>query len=714
MLTDFVNPFCGSGNALLPRPGGLCARWFFIKAQCGNNTPHAALPFAMLTAGAYSGGYSSGYGCNAPNYNGHPPRLMAQLAVSGFTHFHHSGTGAIESYYNYFRVTPLCGALRDLDEKIPVTQESAVPGCYNAALENGIRASLSVGEMYAVHRYEFPQPNGSIAVDFAQAGLDKSFGARFFAVPQNVLAQRLSASEAAGHMRLYGLTLYVHILCPAARESVLFCGREETAGERQMWENPQEQTGVLFRLGERRTAEITLGVSFHSAEKAAENARKAAGFADTAENAAAQWEGALQAIKVETADDTLKRTFYSQLYHSLIKPARVDDPSPFAPRESYYMDFATLWDQYKTQLPLVIAFYPQRAAQMLQSLVDFGQKHGSIPCAILFNNRTDFCDMQARMLAAYFACSAYRMGIGGVDYRQALAVMLRDLRHERNRDFLETGITQRYTHILDLADACYYLAALAGDLGEAALQTELQDLSGHWRKVYDAESGLLSGESDYYEGTAANYSFRLLHDMPARMALFASPADFEAALDRFFGFGEEEVGQQENPQDIETMWRGMALGRFEGYNNEPDMETPYNYIFAGRHGKLCEILTAGMRELFSDERVGLPGNNDSGGLSSCYVWNTLGIFPAFASGLYLLGRPFFDCASLQVAPGKTLTIRARNLSEKAIYVKKILRNGRELHRFWLTAQEFCAGGELEFVMCETPANTADFAPPPKP
>ena len=73
MLTNHVNPFCGSGDAILPREGSLCAKWFFIKAQCGNTLPHAALPFSIVSAGAYNGAYPGGYGLNMPNYNGTRP-----------------------------------------------------------------------------------------------------------------------------------------------------------------------------------------------------------------------------------------------------------------------------------------------------------------------------------------------------------------------------------------------------------------------------------------------------------------------------------------------------------------------------------------------------------------------------------------------------------------------------------------------------------------
>jgi len=499
-------------------------------------------------------------------------------------------------------------------------------------------------------------------------------------------------------MKLYGLTLHAHIHCPDAADCTI---------------TPTTATFTFpnFPISKFPNFSLAIGFSFHCPEHARANCDAAPDFDTAARLAHDEWEAALSAIEIDTPDPESKRRFYSQFYHSLIKPARLDDPSPYDASPSYYMDFATLWDQYKTQLPLVLTLYPDRAADMCDSLVEIGRKHGLIPCAIILNNRTDFCDMQARMLASYVICSAYNLGVAGIDYRAALEVMWSDLQTPRNAQFLATGFTERNTHILDLADACHYLAQLAADLGDTPKHDELTRLSRHWRNAYDPSTGLLRTDKEYYEGTAANYSFRLLHDMPARIAIAGGPRAFELALDRFFGLdGGEDAVQQTDPRDHETMRRGFALGRFEGFNNEPDMETPYNYIFVGRHDKLCDILTAGMNELFSADSVGLPGNNDSGGLSSCFIWNTLGIFPAFASRFFLLGRPFYPRATLRLPLGKILTILAHDLTPTTPYVHRITFNSTPVTDYRLPAKELLSGGTLEFWMGHDKAPTLSPTP----
>ncbi|MBS7361211.1 MAG: hypothetical protein KIG24_02625, partial [Oscillospiraceae bacterium] len=58
----YVNVFQGCGEIDLPTPAGIAAKWFFIKAGCGNTLPAATLPFGAMSVSPYSGGYPTGYG----------------------------------------------------------------------------------------------------------------------------------------------------------------------------------------------------------------------------------------------------------------------------------------------------------------------------------------------------------------------------------------------------------------------------------------------------------------------------------------------------------------------------------------------------------------------------------------------------------------------------------------------------------------------------
>lgn len=83
-ITEYVNVFQGNGKVDLPKPEGIASRWLFLKAQVGNTHPHAAYPFGKITAGAYTGGYPTGYGNLCPSSHGECPTFNA--TVRGFSH----------------------------------------------------------------------------------------------------------------------------------------------------------------------------------------------------------------------------------------------------------------------------------------------------------------------------------------------------------------------------------------------------------------------------------------------------------------------------------------------------------------------------------------------------------------------------------------------------------------------------------------------------
>ena len=65
---------------------------------------------------------------------------------------------------------------------------------------------------------------------------------------------------------------------------------------------------------------------------------------------------------------------------------------------------------------------------------------------------------------------------------------------------------------------------------------------------------------------------------------------FVELLDAFFGYG---AGPQRQPgvaPSVEELVRGHELGRFQGMNNEPDMDAPWAYVYAGRPDRTAEIV----------------------------------------------------------------------------------------------------------------------------
>lgn len=715
-LLPYLDPFFGNDTIDLPKPEGIAATWFFIKAQTGNNHPGACAPFGMISACAYSGAYVTGYGLNAPNTHATPRQYREQLVASGFTHLQQSGTGAIETYYNYVRITPLTGALDQLGTQWAIKDEQASPGYYAATLDGtGIRAELTASRRAALHRYTFPAGDQArIAVDFSTGGIDFP---RMRTLPTDAEIALTAPNVVQGSITMAGVRLYVHVETDTPDgSSALWLDKRELGDTRLLTLPRIDETnfqpfGVVFDIAE-RVIHVRVGFSLRSVEQARANAREVAGksFVQVQQETEQLWEQYAGRIQVEGGTEAQKEIFYSSLYHSLVKPADWRGESPYWDDDAFYVDFATMWDQYKTQLPLILTLYPEHGRDIVNSLLSLAEYAGGFPSGFVLNANLHQFDNQARALAHNTIADAFYRRIDGIDWQRALDVMVNDLRQPRNRDFFEHGLVYPVTHTLDLAGACFCTARIAKALGKDDIYAEMMQYSANWRNVYTTETGKLI-EAQYYEGGLWNYSFRLLHDMAGRIGLYPVESDFVADLDRFFGYGQPPVVQPTDPGDRQYMRWGHTLNRFEGYNNEPDIETPYDYIYAGRPDRTAEVVRAGMRYMFTTGRGGLPGNNDSGGLTSCYVWNAIGLFPVTGQPVFLIGSPLFEAAALHLGD-KMFTVKTVGNADDRIYVQNATLNGISIDRAYITVDELLSGGTLELTMGAKPTDWARDNRPP--
>lgn len=671
---QYVDVFYGNGETDRFFEDGLASKWFYIKALCGNTTPHAVLPFGKMSVGAYSGGYPTGYGTHRPNGCGGIKKMGELHRVKGFSHLHQSGTGGIQYYYNYAVTSPFYREDASiLTDGVPLEGEVARPGYYQARLGD-ISCELTVEGGVALHRYTFGREGGKVAVDFSNNGLDRSFGERFYGDVKEPQLEAVSQDEVLFSGIFSGVKLYFCVKASGALCSI------------------DSPTTACFALGDKQTL-LRVAYSTVSAERAsAALAAASCDFDDVAARAYECWNRHLSAIRISTDDAALRGKFYSCLYHSLIKPCDLTGERVLGVAEDVVCDLATLWDQYKTTLPLICFCYPEMGEKLVKGIVNISRTLGKIPCSFGLSDIFP-CEEQAKMLGVLSLCDAYHMGVSGADAEAIAECVERELAREDYAPFHQTGRFERYTHILDVTDACLCAAEI---LQDAALRKRLLDLAAHWRNAY-GEDGLMSEASPYYEGDRYTYSFRIQKNMEERVALAGGKARFAAMLDAFFGFGGESVKQ------LTYIGAGKEIEaskhhRFEGFNNECDMEAPYAYVYADRHDRLCEILHECVHRSFGTGRSGLPGNNDSGGLSALLVWNTLGLFPVSGSGEFLIGAPQIDGAEVTLFNKNVLRVCVSRTNAAQIYVDRVEWNGCLVEGYRLSMREVMQGGVLQFYM----------------
>ena len=676
----------------------------------------------------------TGYGQYSKSTEGVPEAMFDRAQASGFTHFQQSGTGAIRKYYNYVRVTPMVEPLDALGQAWPMHDEVAEAGYYATTLETGVRCEITVGEKVAVHRYTFPRHRSArVVVDLSCGGLAIEHGRT---VPLRAQVENLGHGRAQGTVVLEGVPLSVHLEVdsPGWRQMLWHDRRLIDGGTRLDFDSIRQTTlrpfGLLFigPTGPGQTVEIRLGLSLRGCDQARANLRRECiegrpAFDVVRAATRERWHDHVDRVQVEGGTPARRTVMATALYHSLIKPCFADDESPFWPMSGpFAFDVCTMWDVYKTQLPLLAAIAPDRAADLLESLIRVCEEEGNFPIGYRMARGADRFFRQASALVHTALADAHALGLGDIDWSWALVHMVDDLRRMYGEDFFEAGVVHPITHTLDLAYAHHCTAQVARALSDRRLADDLAARSHHWANAFDRATGLLV-DSTFYEGGKWNYSFRLLHDMAARIALAGGDTAFIRMLDAFFGFGAPPVRQPGRRPSPAEMAAGYALNRFEGLNNEPDMEAPWAYHYSGRPDRTAEVVHAALTWQFGTGAGGLPGNDDSGGLSSWYVWASLGLFPVAGQSRFLVDAPAFERATLRVSGGE-FVIETTGHREQPVgadgveqtpptqYVQSARLDDKPLDAAYLAAVDVHRGGRLLLELGPQPSGWGTAIRPP--
>lgn len=119
--------------------------------------------------------------------------------------------------------------------------------------------------------------------------------------------------------------------------------------------------------------------------------------------------------------------------------------------------------------------------------------------------------------------------------------------------------------------------------------------------------------------------------------------------------------------------------------------------------KTAQVVDRILRTKYAVSRDGLPGNDDSGCMSSWFVFSSMGFYPLAGQDIYLLGKPLFDRTDILLPSGKNFSILGRNLSKDNIYVQAVKLNGQDYDKSYISHSMILEGGILEFYMGNTPS-----------
>jgi predicted alpha-1,2-mannosidase len=194
----------------------------------------------------------------------------------------------------------------------------------------------------------------------------------------------------------------------------------------------------------------------------------------------------------------------------------------------------------------------------------------------------------------------------------------------------------------------------------------------------------------FYEGDTWTYSLYAPQDMRRLVEMTGGDAMFVRRLDSIFLRGHFDV------------------------TNEPGFLLPVLYNYAGQPSMSADVVHFLLEKAFSDTRAGIPGNDDSGAMSSWLIFSTLGIFPVAGQDVYLISTPSIPDASLTLGNGKKLRIVAKNPDRDGLnrYVQSATLNGVDLPNAWFRHAQIKDGATLVLTMGSAPSRWGTTLPPP--
>ncbi|TRX58415.1 glycoside hydrolase family 92 protein [Fulvivirga sp. M361] len=689
----------------------------------------ACLPFGMVKLGPDMVGHSnSGYRSDSP--------------IEGLSHTHVSGTGGGAKYGN-ISVMPASGSIDLTDYTSGWNNEKNTPGYFSVQLDKPkVQAELTATHSVGFHRYTFEGNSGHILIEaghFLFTGSEYGHGP--FGEAQQLVGSEikvLSNTQAEGYVRVrggwnygeaYTVYFYAQLNQPASAVGT-WKGTEKHAGNRLEYDTG-EKTGAWFSFSalKQKQVMVKVGISFVSTNKAKANLQKEINhwdFDKIKTKAEVTWNDALSRIIIE-GKKSLKTIFYTGLYHSMLMPVDRTGENPlWKSDKAYYDDYYAIWDTFRTTNPLLLLIMQDRHIAMLESLLDIYKHEGYMPDARSGNSngRTQGgsnCDI-------LFA-EAFLKELEGLDYQLALEAMLKNaevppggneqqagrggLRDYNSIGYVSYDFERSGSRTMEYANCDYAIATLAEGLGKKQIAETYYSKSSNWKNLWrdDYEDRDTKGfiyprlangdwipEYDFmeygywpvkfYEGRSWNYSFYVPHDVRALVDRSGGKDLFLKRLDTFFAEGLYDVG------------------------NEPDFLTPAWYSYVGEYPQTAQRTHAIMKDNFTTMRDGLPGNDDSGAMSSWYIFHAMGFYPVAGQDVYLVTSPLITHAVMDIGPDKKLEIEVKNASAKNMYVTSMTINGEVWEKAWFQHKDIAQGGKITFTMGSKPSDWGKSIVPP--
>lgn len=526
----------------------------------------------------------------------------------------------------------------------------------------------------------------------------------------------------------------------------------------------EDSSCLVMRFTENsRQIHIRYGISFISEEQAKKNLYrevKNASFDEVREQGRAIWNETLSKIKVEGNCEDAKAVFYTSLYRTYERMICISEDG------MYYSSFDDkvhgdngipfytddwIWDTYRATHPLRVIIEPEKEVQMINSFVRMAEQMDNFWMPTFPEITGDSRRMNSNhgvatvidayvkglkgfnLELAYDACKrgitektlipwsgdkagvlddfykkngyfpALRDGeiesvanVNNFEKRQPVAVTLGTV-------YDEWCLSQIAKHIGKKDDYSHFLKRSLNYHKLFNPDTKFfhpKDMNGSYIEPFDYRYSGGQGARDYYgENNGWVYRWDVPHNIADLINLMGGDALFVEELEKMY---DTPLGKSKFEFYAQLPDHTGNVGQFS-MANEPSLHIPYLYNYAGQPWRTQKRIRNLLDQWFRNDLMGVPGDEDGGGMTAFVVFSQLGFYPVTPGlPMYVIGSPTFEKASIKLGEGKTFDIICSNYSPENKYIQSAKLNGVDWNKSWFTHEDLIKGGKLEFVMGNRP------------
>lgn len=717
---DYVNPFVGTTNY-------------------GTTNPGAVVPQGMMSATPFNvmGSEDNKYDKDKQWWS--TPYEVNNKYLTGFSHVNLSGVGCPD--LGSLLLMPTSGELnvKYTQYGSEYTDEVAVPGYYsNMLTKYGIKCEMTATPRTSRARFTFHRGQGNLLMNLRE-GLTNETGATVrFVNDREIEGSKLLGTFCYNPQAVFPIYFVMRIdKAPATRGYWKL--QRPMQGVEAEWDGysgkyklytsySKEMSGddvgawFTFDTTEGEAIEVSIGVSFVSIENARLNLETEQPAGTTFDQIRAQarkkWNEDLSRILVEGGTEEQKGVFYTALYHTMIHPNILQDVNGQYPQmegdkilttdRNRYTVYS-LWDTYRNFHQLMTLVYPERQMDMVRTMLDMYREHGWFPKWELYGRETLTMEGDPSIPVIV---DTWMKGLRDFDinlayegmYKSATTPGKDNLMRPDIDDYIAKGycpLMEQYdnsvSHALEYYIADYSLYTLAKALGKTEDAKLFYDRSMGYKHYYCKEFGTLRpilpdgtfyGPFDplqganfepspgFHEGNSWNYTFYVPHDVKGLAKLMGGQKRFVNKLQMVFDKGYYDPA------------------------NEPDIAYPYLFsYFKGEEWRTQKLVKELLAKHYTTKPDGLPGNEDTGTMSSWAIFSMMGFYPD-CPGVpeYTLTTLTFDKITIKLDPAywgtDKLVIRKEGGDG---YIDQIRLGGKKYSKYRLTHKDLIHAGEITFV-----------------